>query len=201
MNQLGNPGADVTQCESKALKALNKLHRSKSCPRTHPRELLAPPAAVNPKRWRCWGEGLGMQECLSCCSPGNSCSFSQEGTARVTPVLSTHVSVAWLAAAHGWRANGSCKSTGGKTKRQLVSVPQEGRILWKRFQPDPEPLRVCPNLPNSKWTRFIQVSIKNLTCNKSEVKHLQFSIITEQEDAEDEPKQNLHASGIASPAT
>lgn len=125
--------------------------------------------------------------------------FSWGGTAGATWVLSTHVSVAWHAAAHGWRSNRSCKSTGGKTKRQLTSVHQEGRIFWKYFQP--EPLGACLNLPNSKWTRFIQVSIKNLTCNKSRMKRLQFSIITEQGDAENKPKQNLQASGIASPAT
>lgn len=126
-------------------------------------------------------------------------SFSREGTAGASRVLSTHVSVAWHAAARGWRPNGSCKSTRGKTKRQLISVPQEGRILWNYFQP--EPLGACLNLANSNWTRFIQVSIKNLIRNKSKMKYLQFSIITEQGDAENEPRQNLQASGIASPAT
>lgn len=169
-------------------------------PQNAPTGTAAIPHSCNPEGWRCWAQGWAHSNASPAALLGIPAAVLPPGRdSQSHPGVSTHVSVSWHAAAHGWRSKGSCKSTGGKTKRQLVSVPQEGRVLWKYFQP--EPLGVCLSLPNSKWTRFIQVSIENVTCNKSKVKCLQFSIIIEQGDAENEPKQNLQASGIASPET
>lgn len=60
----------------------------------------------------------------------------------------------------------------GKTKRQLVSVPQEGGVLWKSYQLDRQPLESRPDLQSSNWTRSIQVPIRHLTHNRGKANPL-----------------------------